>query len=392
MTSTIQLLTALGQALAAVSLYSAEHPMRQAAIARLLSALHTVLLDGHTLRLSFIDAEVVAGSRPVTDLRGWDWGARLSNAGIQRVEIAAAPLPTSNDVDDMLTEMRARLAAPSEPARPFTAGGIRLGPLAISSARDNSSVVVTSGVDAVQFTGLGAELDAIGYVHREVADGRDVPMAEVDAIVHGLALTLRPEQHVRLPLLDARTVDEYTSTHACNVAMLTIALSEALGLSDSDARAIGTAALLHDIGNVKLPKKVLTKRGKLSAADRGLMESHAAEGARILSARGLGNGLASTVAYEHHVWFNGQGGYPTFEFPRTTHYASRIVHVCDIYDALGSKRPWREAWNREQALAHIESVAGTEVDPSIANAFISMLNSATELRQTVDEIPAMLCS
>lgn len=392
MTPTIQFLTALGQALAAMSLYSAEHPMRQAAIARLLSALHAVLSDGNTLRLSFIDAEVVAGSRPVTDLRGWDWGARLSNAGIQRLEIAAAPLPTSDDVDGMLTEMRARLAAPSEPARPFTAGGIRLGPLATSSARDNSTVVVISVVDASQFGGLGAELDAIGYVHREVADGRDVPMAEVEAIVHGLALTIRRDQHVELPLLDARTVDEYTTTHACNVAMLAIALSEALGLSDSDARAIGTAALLHDIGNVKLPKKLLTKRGKLSAADRGLMESHAAEGARILSARGLGNGLASTVAYEHHVWFNGQGGYPTFEFPRTTHYASRIVHVCDIYDALCSKRPWREAWTREQAMAHIESVAGTEVDPSIAAAFIAMLDGATELRQTVDEIPAMLSS
>ena len=373
----VHFLTALGQAFAALTLYGDEHPMRQAAIARLHGAAQAVLATGDPLRLSFIDTEVIAGARPLTELRGWEWGARLAAAGIGRLEFAAVPSP--EHIDAMLHEMRTRIASPGEPARPWAAGPIRLGPLSVvgGGAPAEAPVLVDSVVDALQYSGLGEEVDAIGFVHREVFDGRDVPMVEVEAIVHGLALTIRREQDVVLPLLDLRTFDEYTTTHSCNVAMLSIGLSEALGLSDADARAIGTAALLHDIGKMKLPQEVLTKPGELTDAERRLIETHPVEGARILSARGLGNGLAATVAYEHHIWYNGQGGYPGFAFPRSTHYASRIVHVCDIYDALCSKRPYRNAWPREKAIGLIESISGVELDPTIAPVFVDMLRAAT---------------
>jgi putative nucleotidyltransferase with HDIG domain len=382
MTATLQFLTALGQALAALSLYGADHPTRQAAVARLLTTVHAAVADGTPLRLSFIDDDVVAGARPLTELRGWDWGAKLSAAGVQRLEIAPSPAPTAEDVDAMLTEMRVRIALPTEPARPFAAGSIRLGALALVDARADTTIVVNSVVDALQFSGLGAELEAIGFVHDEVSAGRDVPMAEVEAVVHGLALTIRREQDVVLPLLDLRTFDEYTTTHSCNVSMLSIGLSEALGLSDGDARAIGMAALLHDIGKVRLPQDLLTKPGQLSDSERLLIETHPLQGAKILSARGLGNGLAATVAYEHHIWYNGIGGYPGFAFPRTTHYASRIVHVCDIYDALCSRRPYRDAWPREKALNLLQTIAGTELDPAITAAFVRMASAATEHRHT----------
>ncbi len=384
MSPIIQFLTALGQAFAALTLYGDEHPMRQAAIERLHAAAHAVLATGTPLQLSFIDNEVIAGARPVTELRGWEWGARLAAAGIGRVEMSAAPSP--EQIDAMLHEMRTRIAAPAEPVRQWSAGPIRLGALRVAGGRAESAspVLVDSVVDALQYSGLGEELDAIGFVHNEVLAGRDVPMVEVEAIVHGLANTIRREQDVMLPLLDLRTFDEYTTTHSCNVAMLSIGLSEALGLSDADARAIGTAALLHDIGKMKLPQEVLTKPGKLTDVERLLIETHPVEGARILSARGRGNGLAATVAYEHHIWYNGKGGYPGFAFPRTTHYASRIVHVCDIYDALCSKRPYRAAWPREKAISLLESITGVELDPTIAPVFVGMLRSATLERHELD--------
>lgn len=389
MNPTVEFLTALGQAFAALALYNGDHPMRVAAIDRLLTALHRALADGTPLKLSFIDNEVVVGSRPLTELRGWEWGARLSASGVQRLEVSPAPLPTADNVDGMLVEMRTRLAAPLERARPFAIGPIRFGPLVVANGRTDRKVIVNSVIDALEYTGLGDEIAAVGYVHDEVTSGHDVPMAEVEAIVHGLALTIRREHDVVLPLLDLRTFDEYTTTHSCNVSMLSIGLSEALGLSDGDARAIGTAALLHDIGKVKLPQDLLVKPGKLTADERRLIETHPVEGARILSARGLGNGLAATVAYEHHIWFNGQGGYPRLEFQRTTHYASRIVHVCDIYDALCSRRPYRDAWSSERALTLIESISGVELDPAIVPVFVTMVRGATELRHTLADEAAI---
>jgi putative nucleotidyltransferase with HDIG domain len=380
---TLEFLTALGQAFAALALYSEEHPMRQQAIARVLSALHRRLESDGSLRISFIDTEVIVDNRPLTELRGWEWTSRLSGAGVQRIEIGAQPLPSGADMAAMLTEIRARFASSDDAFRPWSRGGIRFGPLVVATGSSVDRVVVNSVIDALEFSGLSDEVAAVGYIHDEMAAGHPLPMAEVEAIVHGLALTIRREQDVVLPLLDLRTFDEYTTTHSCNVSMLSIGLSEALGLSDSDAREIGTAALLHDIGKVRIPQEVLTKPGKLSDDERRLIESHPVEGARMLSERGPGNGLAATVAYEHHIWYNGKGGYPYFRFPRTVHFASRIVHVCDIYDALCSKRPYRAAWDSARALALIESIAGVELDPGIVSVFVAMVRGATELRHTI---------
>lgn len=385
MSLTVEFLTSLGQAFAALALYADEHPSRQNAIARLLAILHRRLEGGTALRVSFIDSEVIVDNRPLAELRGWEWTPRLSAAGIQRLEIATQPLPSTADLVAMLSEIRDRCASHVAESPPWSRGGIRFGPLVVATGQSVNRVVVNSVVDALEVTRLITETAAVSFIHEEVAAGRQLPMAEVEAIVHGLALTIRREQDVVLPLLDLRTFDEYTTTHSCNVSMLSIGLSEALGLSDADARAIGTAALLHDIGKVTVPPGLLTKPGKLTAEERRLIELHPVEGARILIERGFGNGLAATVAYEHHIWYNGKGGYPYFRFPRTVHFASRIVHVCDIYDALCSKRPYRAALSSEKALAMIESISGTELDPGIASTFVKMVRAAIEQRHTLTE-------
>jgi putative nucleotidyltransferase with HDIG domain len=391
MNPTLTFLTALGQALAAQSLYGDDHPMRQAGAARVLQALTAVLRDG-TLRLSFLDNEVIAGSRAVTELRGWEWGGKLSAAGVQRLEIGPVPVPTAADVSAMLGALRDRLNAPGMPATTWARAGIRLGPLtvAVTEAEDADEQLLTSVVDALAFAGLGTEVAAVDYIHAEVESGRPVPMAEVDGIVRALSVAIRQEQGCLLPLLDIRTFDEYTTTHCCNVAMLSMGICDQLGVSDADTRAIGTAALLHDIGKTRIPHGLLTKPGKLTDDERKVMQRHPEEGARILTARGLGHSLAATVAYEHHIWFNGQGGYPRLSYPRGTHYASRIVHVSDIYDAISSKRPYHNPFPRDKALELIGRLAGVELDPHIAAAFLTMAAGATEFRHLVDDQPSLV--
>lgn len=234
-------------------------------------------------------------------------------------------------------------------------------------------------------TRLDAEIRAVEYIHSEVHSGRNIPMAEVDGIVRALAVTIRREQGLWLPLLDIRHVDQYTTSHCCNVAMLSMGLCDHLGLSDADSRAIGTAALLHDIGNTQLPSELLTKPGTLTSAERLVIQTHPVEGARILMTRGPGDSLAATVAYEHHIWFNGTGGYPHLRYPREAHFASRLVHVCDTFDAVTSLRPYHDAWPRDRALDVIKSLSGLELDPRIADAFLTMAAAATEVRMMIGE-------
>ena len=381
MSAVVRFLNALGQALATMSLYGDEHPSRHVVLARTHEAMLLMLGEQGSLRMSLIDGEIVIGTRVLTELKTWEWSTRLSAVGVQRIEIEATQPPNGEDLQSFLAALRVRLSMAGKMGAAWACHGIRIGTLTVASGGESDvSETLASVVESLSLSTLAEEADAVEYVHEEVSAGRGVPMAEVEAIVHGLAVTIHREQHLVLPLLELKSFDQYTTTHSCNVAMLSIGLCEELGLDTTKVRAIGTAALLHDIGKVKVPLDVMIKPGKLSDEEFALMKSHPVEGAKILSQRGSGNALASTVAYEHHIWFNGLGGYPSVSFRRDAHYASRIVHVCDVYDALCSKRPYREAWSQARALDLLRGLQGTELDPDIYPAFERMVQRAVEQR------------
>jgi putative two-component system response regulator len=137
-------------------------------------------------------------------------------------------------------------------------------------------------------------------------------------------------------------------------------------------RAVGVAGLLHDLGKVRVAKEVLLKPGPLTDAERAEIQRHPVEGARILLAGDQPLDLAAVVAYEHHLMLDGTG-YPCRHSARDTHFGRRLVHVCDVYDALRTRRPYRDAWESEKAVGYIESRAGTEFDPALTAAFGTMI-------------------
>src|SRR5207237_3427217 len=129
---------------------------------------------------------------------------------------------------------------------------------------------------------LGEEVDTLRWVQHEVQSTSAIPLAEAEAVVRSLTVAMHSGRQVMMPLLQLKEFDQYTTTHSMNVAVLSMALAEFLGLSATDVRAFGIAGLLHDIGKVKIPLEVLTKPGKLTDEERALMNEHPAAGARIL--------------------------------------------------------------------------------------------------------------
>jgi putative nucleotidyltransferase with HDIG domain len=176
-----------------------------------------------------------------------------------------------------------------------------------------------------------------------------------------------------LPLLQIRRYDQYTTTHSLNVCTLAMGLAEWLGLGGRDVRAFGTAGLLHDIGKTKIPAEILNKAGRLEPHERAIMNAHPIEGARIIIESEDRLDLAAVVAYEHHVMVNG-GGYPQFDYPRECHQASKLVHVCDVYDALRTNRPYRAAWDAPKVMSYMEERSGTEFDADVVRAFVKMMS------------------
>jgi putative nucleotidyltransferase with HDIG domain len=228
---------------------------------------------------------------------------------------------------------------------------------------------------------LRDERDAVTWVHDEVRSTGRLHAAEADGVVRSLSLAMHAEQAMVMPLVQLKEHDQYTTTHSMNVSVLAMALGEYLELGAETVRSLGLAGLLHDLGKVCIPQDILNKPGRLTEAEREVVHAHPAVGARLLLTNSESLDFAAIVAYEHHVMIDG-GGYPHLPDARGAEYASRLVHVCDVYDALRTKRPYREAWESERAIAYIEGRAGIEFDPSIARSFVAMMRQWDRRVQT----------
>lgn len=210
--------------------------------------------------------------------------------------------------------------------------------------------------------------DGAWDIHESAARGGFVREAEAWAVVEAL----RP--HIEATDLRARgqpigELDETTTVHALNVALLSMRLARHLAYGQDDILAVGFAALLHDIGKVRLGDLPSVSRERLSPDERRLLESHTTEGARLLLDSGEAFALAALVAYEHHTPWKGEAGYPRRHYPRPTHPISRITRVCDVYDVLSTERSFRPALGRVAAAQYLEILGGTSLDPEIATAF-----------------------
>ena len=362
-------LKSLAQALSALSLYPEGHNIRERALDSAFENLTDLLSEDAGPEYSFLADEVIYGNSPLREMRKWEWSSRLAQAGIQRLEFDRST--TREDLEVFLDDALALLGGVglnTAEARQLRPSGIRWGEIGIRGEGDAVSVVETATIALT----LGEEADTMRWLHEEVATGRDLPLLEVEAVVRALSVAMHGDRQMLLPLLRIREFDEYTTTHSLNVSVLTMALAEWLGFGAHDVRAFGVAGLLHDLGKVKIPLEILNKPGKLDESERAVMIAHPVEGARLIITEEPELDMAAVVAYEHHIMLNG-GGYPSFKYKRDCHSASKLVHVCDVYDALRTNRPYRDAWPSGKVLAYLEERSGVEFDGDIAHSFSTMM-------------------
>jgi len=378
-------LTSLGQSLAAMALYPGGHPARERAVDASFEQLNELAGDEAGPQFSFLDGEVIYRRQILRELTGWEWGKRLASAGIQRLEFLDGV--TREEYGGWLDELQHLLSGETPDtaeARQLVARRIRYGAIEVRAGAPGAARPAEAGVDPEAAPDLGAEVEAIRWIHGEVGDLGRLPLLEAEAVVRSLAVAMHSRSEIRLPLLQLKTFDQYTTTHSSNVSVLAMATTEYLGLGSREVRTFGVAGLLHDLGKVRIPKEILVKPGQFTEEERAVMQRHPVEGARIIIGQEARLELAAFVAYEHHLMLNG-GGYPTLRYPRDAHYASKVVHVCDVYDALCTDRPYRPAWTSERALGYLAERSGTEFDPELVDAFTRMIGEWQQSRGAIEE-------
>jgi len=380
MADPVAFLYALAQALSVMALYPAGHPSRERAID--LAYQHADELtaqDGHRA-FTFLEDDVVYGHERLRDLKGWDWARRFVQIGVQRLEFERRL--TRDEFDEFLLEIFARLspsATDTSERRQMRSLGIRFGSVGLQGQTEAPQPPETS-LDVT----LGDEAETFRWLQHEIRDQGVVPLMEAEAVVRSLTVAMHADRRMVVPLLQLKQFDQYTTTHALNVAVLSMALANTLGVPGKQVRAIGVAGLLHDIGKIRIPIEVLTKPGKLTDDERRIMNQHPVDAARIIMESEDELELAAVVAYEHHIMLNG-GGYPAVHYPRECTLASRLVHVCDVFDALSTTRPYREAWPQEKVLGYLDERSGTEFDPDLVTTFNRMMREGAAQVRVLNE-------
>jgi HD-GYP domain-containing protein (c-di-GMP phosphodiesterase class II) len=172
-----------------------------------------------------------------------------------------------------------------------------------------------------------------------------------------------------------------TGNHVKRVAEYSYILAKQLGMSHEEAELLKIASPMHDIGKVAIPDSVLKKPGKLTDEEFDIMKAHTNIGYGLLknSSRRILK-TAAIVAHQHHEKWNGRG-YPQGIQGEEIHIYGRITAIADVFDALGSERVYKQAWELDRILNLFKEERGQHFDPMVVDAFMAQLPEILKVRE-----------
>ena len=168
--------------------------------------------------------------------------------------------------------------------------------------------------------------------------------------------------------------NQYTGSHSRDVVDLVIAVADELGLTPRERRHAELAALLHDVGKIRIPNEIINKAGSLTPDELALIKTHTVEGESMLAqVGGLLGDIGHIVRSCHEHWDG--SGYPDGLAGEEIPLLARIIMCCDAFDAMMSDRSYRRALSPANAVAELRRCAGTQFDPAVVEALIERLPS-----------------
>lgn len=167
--------------------------------------------------------------------------------------------------------------------------------------------------------------------------------------------------------------DPYTRGHSDRVSEYSVLIGQKLNLSEEDIETLRLGGLFHDIGKIGVPDRILLKDSRLSDDEYSEIKNHPTIGAHILSNATIFSKAIPIVKY-HHERYDGKG-YPTHLSGENIPYLARIAAVADSFDAMTSRRTYRDKMEIGKVKAEIENNRGTQFDPNVANAFLEILEN-----------------
>ncbi|MBN1869022.1 MAG: response regulator [Candidatus Omnitrophica bacterium] len=180
--------------------------------------------------------------------------------------------------------------------------------------------------------------------------------------------------------------DSETGIHTARMSLYIYHLTTALGFGPEECEIISTASSLHDIGKIAIPDSILKKPGKLTSDEMEIMKTHTTIGAKMLSgSTSKFLRMGEEIALTHHEKWDGTG-YPNGLKGGDIPLVGRICGICDVFDALTCKRPYKEAWPGDDAFKEIRKDSGVHFDPHIVECFFKVMPQIRGVHEKYCEI------
>ncbi len=352
------------------ALYPAEHPRVGRATRELYLRVCALLEDRQQLRLALVDGtvafddaavpiqgnELLAGLAALLKRQGAD--RLVVRAGVRRWEIAALVQALNTPAEELAARGGIDRLLAEQGAERICAGPIR--------AAEGEQAGVTAALPDAWRLAADASRRLEGIRHELAARASAAALAQAMQIAADLVEMVRRQPDVFVLLHGLKSHDAYSFAHSVDVALLSLSMARALGLSRAGLLQVGVAALLHDLGKERIPLEILNKPDRLTDREWEIMRRHGPEGAKMLLRTPGVPPLAVVVAYEHHLAQEeddpDHGGWPL-------HLASQLVCIADVYDALRSHRPYRKALPSDEAMRVMEAEAAGRFDPDLFAGF-----------------------
>lgn len=350
--------------LKAMQLYPEKHPQVQAAIDRCFAAMEDVLREELEIVMLVMDDTVFCNGKSLPAGPAFDALFHLMRQkGVDQVAFRKGLTKA------LLVTFLKNLTS-KETAVVFSQSHIQLGTIVLGAEPRTPSAVTTGSVAELPHPLQAAkELRSLYEVARREPT---LSTADINSFVADFVTTFNVAAKPLGYLADIKSEDEYTFIHTVNVALLAVSFASSLGLSGGVIPDIACAALMHDIGKMFVPDEILNKPGALTPEERAIMELHPINGALHLGRVGGLPRLAMVVALEHHIKHDGTG-YPHLGLGWKPHWVSQLVSIADIYDALRSRRPYRESLPQQQVFDILIKDSGTVLNPEFVTRFIDMV-------------------
>jgi putative two-component system response regulator len=247
----------------------------------------------------------------------------------------------------------------------------------------------TAGIPVIFVTALsdtadeleGFEVGAVDYITKPVSP----PIVRARVRTHLSLVRMEELRATRLAIvqrlgLAAEYKDNETGLHVIRMSHFSQVLARANGMSEADAEDLLHAAPMHDVGKIGIPDRILQKPGKLDPDEWAVMQRHAEIGAEIIGEHDSGMlALARSIALTHHEKWDGSG-YPKGLAGEQIPLEGRIVALADVFDALTSERPYKQAWSEEAALEFLRAQKGKHFDPALVDLFIEQMPAIRAIR------------